>query len=279
MKIVFFNSGNGDIHYLRQFVKDIIKKKGNDFQYVYAHVQSPDILCDIKELKTIQRNDYCMFENTFTEVEQEDALYISTWIGQQGRKFIMDGINIKGNYELFKIIYEKLGITLDENIDNYIPTIDFNYVYKKNVNVYLKDNNNFKVLISNGDTRSGQSQNFSFDYAVDILSKKYNNVDFILTHNTYVNRPNVYLTKDLIQKDNCDLNEIAYLSTFCNFVVGRSSGPYCFCEIYENIMNKNKTFLNISMVDHWCNGDCEQIITNDYVNFVNIMDEIIRKKS
>ena len=36
-----------------------------------------------------------------------------------------------------------------------------------------------------------------------------------------------------------NLNEISYLSTKCDLIIGRSSGPYTFCIVEENY-NKNK---------------------------------------
>ena len=38
------------------------------------------------------------------------------------------------------------------------------------------------------------------------------------------------------------MNEISYLSTFCDLIIGRNSGPFCFASNKENINSINKTF-------------------------------------
>jgi hypothetical protein len=53
----------------------------------------------------------------------------------------------------------------------------------------------------------------------------------------------VKYTGDIIKVENSDLNEISYLSTFCDIIVGRSSGPFTFSNVKENIFDGNKAFL------------------------------------
>ena len=52
--------------------------------------------------------------------------------------------------------------------------------------------------------------------------------------------PTEYITK---AQDKFDLNEISYLSLFCDTIIGRASGPYVFTQVKENLYNPNKTFL------------------------------------
>ncbi len=51
-------------------------------------------------------------------------------------------------------------------------------------------------------------------------------------------------TNNIIRMDS-DLNEIGYLAKFCNIIVGRPSGPYCF-SMHKETFVKNKTFITIS---------------------------------
>jgi hypothetical protein len=53
---------------------------------------------------------------------------------------------------------------------------------------------------------------------------------------------NVVFTNDIIKSNECDLNEISYLSTFCDIIVGRNSGPFCFASTKNNLKDPNKTF-------------------------------------
>jgi hypothetical protein len=67
--------------------------------------------------------------------------------------------------------------------------------------------------------------------------------------------PNIIFTDELIlaeydttvlnswNKKRCDLNEISYLSKFCDIIVGKNSGPYIYCMTEENINDPNKTII------------------------------------
>lgn len=276
-EIIFFNSGNGDIHYSRQFVKDIISKLGDSNEYYYAHRNKSNILSDIKEITSIPLNERCncSIEKNVTFYD-DDSIYINTWIGQDNRKYLTKGITIDSNYDLFKSIYDILNIKIEENILNYIPTINFNLVSKDGVDEFLNSHNEIKVLICNGIVNSGQSRNFLFEDIIDNISDTYKNIDFILTKESILDKTNIFYTKNITKKDG-DLNEISYLSIFCNMIIGRASGPYCFCDIYDNLMDEMKIFLNISIVGNWCEyGKCEMISTREYENLINIINNILK---
>ena len=76
--------------------------------------------------------------------------------------------------------------------------------------------------------------------------------------------------------DNNDLNEISYLSTFCDVIIGKESGPFAFCTIKDNLMNENKTFINFCDRNDWVwfpYGNCKYKWSNNY----NSMYDIIKK--
>jgi hypothetical protein len=56
---------------------------------------------------------------------------------------------------------------------------------------------------------------------------------------------NIVFTDDIFQQE-CDINEIAYLSTKCTLIVGKNSGPYMFTHIKENIIDSSKIFISLS---------------------------------
>jgi hypothetical protein len=52
---------------------------------------------------------------------------------------------------------------------------------------------------------------------------------------------------EIIKKENgSDLNEISYLSTKCNVIIGRASGPFTFAINRQNIEDPNKILLSFS---------------------------------
>lgn len=233
-RLIFYNYyGNGDVHYSREFVKDIMKKIPAD-SYEYYHRHNPSILKDINNLKSLNGDVNLI----------SDAVKINTWIGQNGAKYLKYNCSLYSNYLMFQDIYKNLDIEIESTVDYYIPTIDFS-----NINTdFIKEierNDNFKVLISNGDVHSGQAANFDFDIIIDKLVNNSSDVIFFTTHNSKIKNDRVIPVSSFIFSDG-DLNEISYLSTFCDIIVGRASGPFCFTHIQENYFDDSLTFVSIS---------------------------------
>jgi hypothetical protein len=258
--IYFYNTfHNGDVHYSRSFVRDIMNKIG-DNEYCYLHNNNPDILKDIQNLK--HDKSFSTFDNWnlvssypisyFNQViKNSNDIFINTWVGQQNW-ITKDGINrnrdmrycsLYSLYELYQDIYNTLDIKI-ENIEYYLPYIDFKYIEKSNIENFIEGNKyRLKILLVNNEPRTVRIP-MNFEHVVDILSTKYSDILFILTKNNGLQKSNVAYTSDII-KLNSDLNEIAYLSKFCDIIVGRPSGPYCFTMIVDNF-NNHKTFITIS---------------------------------
>jgi hypothetical protein len=51
-----------------------------------------------------------------------------------------------------------------------------------------------------------------------------------------------------------NLNELSFLSTKCDIVVGRGSGPYIFFQTKDNLFNRHKSI--ISFTDNKNTGNC-----------------------
>ena len=258
--IYFYNTfHNGDVHYSRTFVRDIMTKIGNN-NYCYLHNNNPEILKDFLTLK--HDNSFYQFDNwqlvskypiSYYEqiIYNNDDLYINTWVGQQEwmtRKGIDRNrdnryCSLYSHYELYEDIFYKLAIPI-EKIDYYLPVIDFNLIEKDNIDNFMSKNYfKLKILIVNNFPLTMRIQ-IDMNYVADYLSDKYPNILFILTKKTEITKDNIAYTNDIIKLD-CDLNEISYLSTFCDIIVGRPSGPFTFCVIKDNFI-KNKTFITIS---------------------------------
>jgi len=239
--VIFYNHyHNGDVHFSRQFVKDIMSKIDAD-KYSYAHGNHKDILKDIPLEHTILLP--IMEKNRQVTIIGDDV-YINTWVGQIP-DYLITECTLYTNYKIYTKIYEILNIKL-EDIEYYIPTIDFNKVEKNNIDNFINTNNK-KILFCNGLTNSGQAINFRFNPIINALSLKYSNITFILTslHEGRLNNSNILYTNDLIQLYP-DLNEIVYLSTYCDIIVGRSSGPSSFVQVRENLYNEQKIFIDFN---------------------------------
>jgi hypothetical protein len=60
-------------------------------------------------------------------------------------------------------------------------------------------------------------------------------------------KDNVFFTDDIFAgATGGDINEIAYLSTHAEVIVGKNSGPFMFTHVWDNIMNPNKAFVSLS---------------------------------
>lgn len=243
-KLIFYNNfHNGDIHASRQFVKDIISKI-NPKETEYHHVNSSTILMDI-DLNHV-KNKYNESNDLF--VEDDDNIIINTWFHiKYGHKYHQ--CTIEALYYNFDIIYKKLGIKL-EPIEYYIPEIDYKKFNVSNIDNFFKKKEFDKyIFLSNGEVRSFQSTNENMDIVVDELSENENHM-IIISNESSVNKPNVILSKNIIGSDGTDdLNENSYITTKCDVIIGRESGPYFFSYVKENTKSDiNQTIIVSSNV-------------------------------
>lgn len=176
-------------------------------------------------------------------------------------------------------IYDLLNIKI-EKIEYYIPTIDWNKVNTKGVDDFVNKRINKKVLISNGIILSGQCPTFDINSIIKRLSNEYKNIDFIITDDKIKN-DNIFYCGDIIKQSESDLNEISYLSKFCDIIVGRASGPFAFCHIKDNFEDKNKKFIGFTNNKYdsiWYEEvNCVQIWSDNYNNVYETIKNEIEK--
>jgi len=272
---------NGDIHMSRGIIKNIMRLYP-DADYFYHHKHGKKSLQDIPGTYL---NDSVNYSDIITIVDNK--LYINTWMGQflpNGKQLCSWGCNCNSNKELLNYILTVLNknIPLVNELD-LIPHIDFSKFDIKNIDIFLKNNTNKKILICNGETLSGQSYNFSFTPFIINLAIKYENINFILTQKENLIKSNIFYTDDIIKQDRSDLNEISYLSSFCPIVVGRGSGPFVSSQIYETLIDQNKTFISFSNKRFESflteKTGCKKIWSNNYSpdNILNIIDSELNK--
>jgi hypothetical protein len=282
--ICFFSNGhNGDIVHSKTFINDIANQL--DIQCLYHHKKNIKITQDLKAITTqIAPSSY--YEKF---IETKNILFINTWLYPYlfDDSFDTYGVNMKTNYKIYSFICEKINsvfgtdIKLKE-IDQYHPFINFDLVEKNLIDDFVKDKSK-KILFSNGPCLSGQSPyNEDMSNIINKLAKKYSDIIFIATHKFDIDADNIKFTEDIIKVQGCDLNEIGYLSTFCDLIIGRNSGPFCFCTIDKNFNDPNKIFYAFGHNQTDCfyqgsNIDCNFIFNyadNEY-EILNCVDSII----
>lgn len=275
-KIVFFNHYHrGDIFTHRGFIQDL-KNKLLHTKFEYLHYNHPKLTRDL-EIPLV--GDPSRFSRPKKEkfFLEDRTLYINTWIGSY-KKFMKHhgGLNMSALYDQWLVIYNKINehsdikVKLGREKENYLPDIDYGFYDLSRIDDYVKKNPNKKVLLCNGSPKSNQSFSDNMKSFVEEAANKFSNVHFICTEKFQTSFENILFTDDIIQTSDieekrapwedrsvniCDLFEISYLSRNCNLIVGKNSGPFCFCETKSNYLDKEKNFLSYNV--SWGMGNLE----------------------
>lgn len=247
-KICFLNYfHNGDLFASKSFIKQIIDSV--DTEFLYCHLNNPLVLSDLN----LKHKDFSEIPKIFNETkffDTEDIFYINTWIGSYftDEESTKECCTLKFSYDMFSEIYSEINKKFSTNlklysINDYYPDIDFSKFNISAIHEYVEKDKNKKILFCNGPSMSGQCL-YTGDMkpVIESLSKKYSNHTFICTHQFNTARDNIKFTSDIIKIEGCDLNEIGYLSTFCDIIVGRNSGPHCFTANKQNVNDPTKAF-------------------------------------
>ena len=247
-KLIFYNEcGAGDIFESREFVKDYMKQFPAK-EYWYAHKKHPRILADMPELKYTPIEDFMNCRMPF--ITKGNSLYVNTWIGRTS-KYVLPGAGCTVE-RLFDMHNEYLNAIDRKHLlktrYEYIPSIDYSYYDVEGVNNFVdgvqKDRR--AVLIDNGKVQSKQAENFDFTPVIIKLSEIFPEIIFVITHKIDTKLPHVVTTDSITRVKNFDLNEISYLSQFCDTLIGRCSGPHTFSQTLDNWLDKNKVLLSFT---------------------------------
>jgi hypothetical protein len=246
-QVIFYNHfGNGDIFESREFVRrwmrDLPSKK-----YFYSHGKSPRILLDIPELEF---KDITIHMHPMQDIMDDGNgnLYINTWIGRDG-KYVLPGIGctVEKLFDMHNDMRSKLDIPkMDEPIVEFIPDIDYSVFSIDECNSFLSIHEEPKIYIDNGIVQSKQAENFPMSDIIKEVAKLHRDKCFIVTHDIGEHIDNVYTTNSITKVPNFDLPEISYISTFCDVLIGRNSGPHVFSQVRKNVMNSNKKLLSFT---------------------------------
>lgn len=262
---VYNHFHNGDVFYSRVLIKVLSQK----FKINFYHILAPGILCDIDDLTEIRGipSNYQTAENNF------DEKIVNSWMGQCGYKYvnlINEGCTFENYIEICRTAANHYDIEIPSE-EELFPEIDYDKVpniesVKNNLDnllPYYKKS----ILICNGNVLSYQSENFDFTNIVNILSSDFPNVLFLVTQKIESPNKNVVYCGDITQTYP-DLLQISYISTKIETIVGRASGPYCFTQIKENLLNPEKTYIIFSNIEtegkYFNNQKSKTIWSNDY---------------
>lgn len=281
-KIILYNHfHNGDIFYSR-IITQILSEK---YDITYYHNLKKSLFTDVPYVNEIvgipsnlQQNENFL-----------GGLNINTWIGQKNAHYLKGnhhGCSFSNYFKLVKDISNNLGLIVNES-DNYLPIIYFDNLPQKEqiITEMVKFKDRYKkiIFISNGNVNSGQSSNFDMSQLIINLALNNKNCLFLISHDFNKEVDNI-VDVSTITKINPDLLQIGFVSTFCDIIIGRASGPHCFTHIKDNLLDVNKTFISIS--DNPSEGKwfiesiAKQIWTNNYNNdhLYNIINDEIKIK-
>lgn len=242
--VTFYNHyGNGDLFNSRGFLKALAEKFPTN-NYYYAHAKPKPFFFDLDWIKEVNIEPWISDRQPY--YIRDNNLYINTWIGRESR-FVLPGIGctIDNYLKMFNELSIKLtGTELDKQIENYFPSLDYSKLdveYTKRIEEFVSNHEDF-ILISDGDVQSNQAYNFDFAPVISELGKLTTSA--IVSTNATQSGAVIKSANQIIQKPGFNLNEISYLSTFCRYIIGRSSGPFAMAQVEENITRSDTTFLS-----------------------------------
>lgn len=276
-KISFFNYyHNGDLFVSKSFIKQIVDELPS-FEFSYYHLNNPKTIQDlipyggqpdanVSSIMMMKRQRF---------IYNDDEMVINTWIGiyiedqyPEPPYFWNGGINYVALYNIWDYIFSKINEKFGTNLKikdspkDYISFVDHSKFELDTAKAFLEARSDTKkVLFSNGVPMSGQSFSDNMEVFINNLAINNPKIDFICTSPIATTLDNVFFTNDILKLQS-DLNEISYLSKFCDLIVGKNSGPFIYCLEKENFTNPNKMFVSFNhmkedSLDYGIEVDCD----------------------
>lgn len=242
---IYSHAHYGDIFYSRMLINALTPH----FNIEYYHSQSGLVLNDLTNV--LEFNHIPPNFNRYSN-DNKNGL-INAWIGHSAEYLNNgQGCDFSNHFKLVQKVCDDLQIKIGNPLD-YLPYVNYNNLL--NITDIKAKIDSFKlkfnkiILFCDGNVRSGQSEIFDFSPIIHNLANKYKNYLFISTNNVF-NSDNVVSSHPHITNSYPDLLEISYLSTFCDVIIGRSSGPFCYTHTSDNFNDTNKTFISFTHIEY-----------------------------
>jgi hypothetical protein len=262
---IYNHAHYGDIFYSRILINALTPH----FNIEYYHSQLGLILNDLPNVL-----EFTYIPKTFDmNLNYVKNGIVNAWIGQNYMSYVENEqrCSFSNHFKLVKNICNELEINLKNPLE-YLPYV--NYQNLSNIN-HLEDKMNYykikydkTILICDGNIKSGQSENFDFSSIIIKLANKYKNYLFLSTNNNF-NLDNVISTHPNLTSKLPDLLDISYISKFCDVIIGRASGPFCYTQTSENLFNKEKIFISFTHNEFEGNfleeSTCKKIWSNNFI--------------
>lgn len=259
-KICFFNRWhNGDVFAGKAYMQDLIRQMP-DFEFYHAQTNKLKSMADLpvhghygaESIPTALADSY-----KFGDVA--DMFWINTWVGAYGNEVIPIGenhVNWPSLYTMWMRIYEQIELHFDVKLERsadvgqYVPDTNWNFYELAPAMRFLGQVQRM-VLVCNGLVRSTQTTVGLMEDVVHQLNHDYPDIKFVCTakfdNSGMPNPGNVVFTDDIFKDvQEGDINEIAFLSTRAEVIIGKNSGPFMFCHVKENIFDPDKAFVSLS---------------------------------
>lgn len=282
-KIIFFNHYHrGDLHTHKGFIAQI-QKELPEIVLEYLH-KNPARLTEEYGIPLIGSPEHLDHHTPFYQDVENNTLYINTWAGTNfDRLYKYRGVNINLLLEQWEEIFDTINkfflvdIKIRKAAESYLPVLNKAFVEKENIDSYIKNLQDRRVLVCNNVPLSCQSFRDDMSRFLIPIAENNPNVDIICTNKFKTILNNIKFTSDIIKSEKeTDLLEISYLSSFCNVIIGKNSGPYVFCETFDNYNNPNMTMVSFNKIDPEIGIIKEtMVLENSQCNYITVPIENI----
>ena len=248
-KVVFYNQWrNGDCFLPKEYVRDIANQHPViDFEF--AHNNHPSIIADLV-LKHTRLDSIPQFPMPMRMATTQDGkvAFINTWVGCWifGEDALMgekDHANFYLLHKMWSRFYDALGVQMKGDYKYYLPTIRWDAFDMSEPKEYLKRIEGKRlVFFSNGKQQSEQSSMGDMRNIIRNLTEEFKDIEFYATDPVDFEAPNLTVCKH----ESGFLNQLSYISTKAELIVGKNSGPFTYAHVKDNINDYKKTFMCFS---------------------------------
>lgn len=280
--VTFFNwHQNGDLYHSRGILSWITKHlKNTDIEVRLTHrLKNLQTLVDDLPQQYLPGTNVDLTPYYHAGDEGEQELIINTWIASYPYFCrVFDCINATTTRDHTMYIINLINFTYDTRIpypttEDIIPTVPTSLPNLQEANILLELTKGYKkrILVCNGPVGSFQTPPFNIAEKIRCMVETHKDCAFIYTESdSMITSDNEFVIDELVPRSN--INEIVYISTFCDVLVSRMSGPGCAICVHENFFNPNLSFICLTdnqNFAHWYkNGTCKYEWTNNYSNTV-----------